>query len=167
MLVDWIKKIWDYNYWAHHKMLDCAAQLSKDDFEKPVDYSMGSVHQQLIHVMWAEWIWYSRIHKLPRPDFTTEDYPTIEALREKWVEIEASWRAYLNGLTDADLGTLIHYSRQNGETLDNPLCEILWHVVNHGTDHRAQILQLCHTYGAPTFEQDMFFYYRALKNNPG
>jgi uncharacterized damage-inducible protein DinB len=48
----------------------------------------------------------------------------------------------------------------NGEIVTSVLREILWHVVNHGTDHRAQILQLCYVYGAPTFEQDMFFFYR-------
>jgi uncharacterized damage-inducible protein DinB len=36
--------------------------------------------------------------------------------------------------------------------------EILAHVVNHGTDHRAQILSLLFQLGAPTVEQDLILY---------
>jgi uncharacterized damage-inducible protein DinB len=32
-------------------------------------------------------------------------------------------------------------------------------MVNHGTDHRAQILRLLYDLGAPTFEQDMIIYW--------
>lgn len=160
-MLNWIKTIWDYNYWAHHKMIDCVGQLSDTDFKKEVDYSMGSVHRQIVHVMWAESVWYARINGLVRPEFTTEDYPTVEAIRTKWSDIEAQWRTYLERLTEAELSTSFDYTRGNNEATSSVLRETLWHVVNHGTDHRAQILQLCHGYGAPTFEQDMFFYYRA------
>jgi uncharacterized damage-inducible protein DinB len=34
----------------------------------------------------------------------------------------------------------------------------LAHVVNHGTDHRGQILATLHGLGAPTVEQDMMFF---------
>ena len=36
--------------------------------------------------------------------------------------------------------------------------EVLIHVVNHGTDHRAQILARLHELGAPTLEQDLMLY---------
>jgi uncharacterized damage-inducible protein DinB len=32
------------------------------------------------------------------------------------------------------------------------------HVVNHGTDHRAQVLRILYELGAPTFEQDIMEY---------
>ena len=36
--------------------------------------------------------------------------------------------------------------------------QILLHMVNHGTDHRAQILARLHELGAPTTEQDLVLY---------
>ena len=162
-MLDWIKTIWDYNYWAHRKMFGCVMALSEADFKQPVVYSVGSVHEQVVHTMWAEAIWYARIHGEPRPTFTVADYPTRGAIRAKWDDIEAQWRAYLDTLTEADLNQLFVYTRGSGEKASNILRETLWHVVNHGTDHRAQILQLLHGYGAPTFEQDMFFYFRDMK----
>jgi uncharacterized damage-inducible protein DinB len=160
-MLDWIKTIWEYNYWAHHKMLDCVAHLSDEDFRRDVAYSIGSVQQQVVHVMWAENLWYARIQGTPFTELHAKDYPTPAAVRAKWSEVEAEWRAYLGRLTEADLDTTFQYTRSDGETITSLLSEILGHVVNHGTDHRAQILHLCYGYGAPTFEQDMFFYFRA------
>ena len=160
-MLNWINTIWHYNYWAHHQMLDCVSHISETDFKREVDYSMGSVHRQVVHVMWAESIWYARINGLPRPEYTVTDYPTLAAIRDKWSDIEAQWRAYLDRLTETELHSTFDYVRGNNEAITSVVYEILWHIVNHGTDHRAQILQLSHTYGAPTFEQDMFFYFRA------
>ena len=36
--------------------------------------------------------------------------------------------------------------------------EVLLHMVNHGTDHRAQILARLHELGAETVEQDLMLY---------
>ena len=46
-----------------------------------------------------------------------------------------------------------HYQHKIGEALI--------HVVNHSTDHRAQMLRLIGDYGGQTFEQDIIFYLRA------
>ncbi|MDQ7027716.1 MAG: DinB family protein [Anaerolineae bacterium] len=160
-MLDWIKTIWDYNYRAHHQMMDCVAQLSEADFKKEVEYSMGSVHRQVVHVMWAESVWFARINGLSRPEYTVDDYPTVQAIRKKWSDVEMQWQTYLDRLTEEELSASFDYVRGNDEETSSILRETLWHVVNHGTDHRAQILQLCHSYGAPTFEQDMFFYFQA------
>jgi uncharacterized damage-inducible protein DinB len=36
--------------------------------------------------------------------------------------------------------------------------QVLLHVVNHGTDHRAQLLRLIHDLGVKTTSQDFIFY---------
>jgi uncharacterized damage-inducible protein DinB len=43
---------------------------------------------------------------------------------------------------------------------EHKIGEVLIHVVNHGTDHRAQMLRLIGDYGGQTFEQDIIFYLR-------
>jgi uncharacterized damage-inducible protein DinB len=42
--------------------------------------------------------------------------------------------------------------------MGGPAWQVLAHVVNHGTDHRAQILRLLDRYGAPTFDQDLILH---------
>lgn len=159
-LVSWIGTLWDYNYWGNHRLLDCLETISEDDFTKQDDYSIGSIQHQLVHIMWAELVWYNRIHDQSRPTFTVEDYPSLESIRNQWEDFDNHWRQYLLSLTDDMLEEELHVTRQNGEAYVMSIQAIIHHIVNHGTNHRAQILHLIHVYGGRTFEQDMTAFFR-------
>jgi uncharacterized damage-inducible protein DinB len=45
-----------------------------------------------------------------------------------------------------------------GEDKDLVQWQVLLHVVNHGTDHRAQTLRLLNDLGVKTVSQDYIFY---------
>jgi uncharacterized damage-inducible protein DinB len=161
MHIDTIRLLYDYNYWAHRQVWACVEPLSEADYRRPVDYSMGSVHEQITHVMSAEWIWFSRLRGTsPTAMLHPEDFPDRATVRARWDEIEGEVRAYLGQLTETALLSTFEYSRTGGQRHQDRVLDILLHVVNHGTDHRAQILELLHTYGAPTIAQDLIFYLR-------
>ncbi len=42
--------------------------------------------------------------------------------------------------------------------LYGPAWQVLLHLGNHGTDHRAQVLRALQAFGAPTFDQDFILY---------
>jgi uncharacterized damage-inducible protein DinB len=46
---------------------------------------------------------------------------------------------------------------QRGGMKHDLVWQILAHMVNHGTDHRAQVLAVLYSLGAPTIEQDLMF----------
>jgi len=56
-------------------------------------------------------------------------------------------RAYLTGLSDADLQGMFRFRRTNGEELEFGLGPALAHVVNHGRQHRAEAALLLTEYG--------------------
>ncbi len=64
-------------------------------------------------------------------------------------------RAYLTGLRDEMLFTKPF---PPGEDEVLVVWQVLIHVVNHGTDHRAQILRLLNDLGFTTGPQDYIFY---------
>ena len=39
--------------------------------------------------------------------------------------------------------------------MPGPRWQALLHLVNHGTDHRATVLERLHALGVPTFDQDL------------
>lgn len=161
LTLDYIKTIWDYNYWGHHKLLDCLETVSSEDFVKPVPYSIGSLHQQIVHVMWAEALWMSRIRAEARINWTTETFPSLAAIRENWAIVEADWRKFVANLKEEDLARIVEsHSISKGQSYQDKLPQILVHVVNHGTDHRSQMLRIIHDFGGKTFEQDMIYYFR-------
>lgn len=68
--------------------------------------------------------------------------------------IEQNMRNYLAELRDELLST----KPLGGEDKDLYLWQVLLHVVNHGTDHRAQILRLLNDLGFRTTSQDYIFF---------
>lgn len=157
-----LKTLYDYNYWAHRLVWDNSVMaLSEHDFVRPLAYSIGSIHNQVVHTMSAEWIWTSRLGGTnPEAMLDPADFPTRAEVRTRWDEIEQEVRTFVNGLTDEDLNRRFTYQTTSGKQYSQSVAEVLLHVVNHGTDHRAQTLAMLHHLGAPTVEQDLIFYLR-------
>lgn len=80
-------------------------------------------------------------------------------MRGRWDAIEDDIRAYVYTLDEAANERVVEYDiPHRGGVKHSAVWQILAHVVNHGTDHRAQVLRLLHDFGAPTFEQDFMNY---------
>lgn len=147
-----------YNYhFAQNRQLldDYVAQLSAEQFVQAVDYSLGSVRNQLVHMISVDEAWFSGLRggEFPEP-LDPNQFPDLATLRAYWANIEAMMRDYLANLQDADLQT----KPLDGEDANLIVWQVLLQVVNHGTDHRAQILRLCHDFGIKTSSQDYIFY---------
>jgi len=156
-----IRTLYDYNYWAYDRMWECVSQLTNEQFTEELGYSYGSIRNQLVHVISATPRWLARIKGEPVPaQAQFEEYPTIAATRHKWDEEKAKTLAYIYALDQAQLDRMAHWeipTRQMVE--DNRQWELLLHLVNHGADHRIQILATLELhYKIKTFEQDLLFY---------
>jgi uncharacterized damage-inducible protein DinB len=77
-------------------------------------------------------------------------FGTTAAVRARWDKIEGSLREYLARLDEAEL------MRQFDERA--AVWQVLFHVVNHGTDHRAQTLAILAQLDVPGFAQDYYLY---------
>lgn len=161
MTADYFRLLFDYHYWALDRVWTCIDALTPEQFVQPLDYSVGSIRNQVVHTMAAEWLWMSRIQGTS-PDYFPqgEDYASAAAVRARWAEQEAEYRAYAAALTDTELERICDYRTTAGKPLSAQVGHILLHMVNHTTDHRAQILAMLHGMGAPTVEQDLIFYLR-------
>lgn len=164
MNMQWIRTLYDYHYWANQKVWDCVVPLSEAQSLKPFDYSIGTIRDQLVHMMSAEAIWFTRIAgESPSRMLDPADFPSLTSIQEQWSTIEQHVRHTIATLTDADLARPMAYQRTGGSPQSTPLVGILLHVVNHGTDHRAQVLQLINRVGGQSVEQDLIFYLRAQR----
>jgi uncharacterized damage-inducible protein DinB len=114
----------------------------------------------VVHTLGAEWLMLSRAKGAPIQRIPPkENYPTREAVRARWDELEAEWREFLASLSDDDLMREVEYTSFTGNKLRrSPILDLIMQAINHSTDHRAQTLALIHQVGGKTVEQDWIFY---------
>jgi uncharacterized damage-inducible protein DinB len=91
---------------------------------------------------------------MPQP-FPAAGLDDREAILAHWDSVEQGMRIYLANLRD---DMLFEKPFPEGEDKDLSLWQVLLHVVNHGTDHRAQLLRALSDLGIKTAPQDYIFY---------
>lgn len=160
MNTDYIRTIFDYNLWTHDRVWDCIMQLSDEQFVQEFDYSTGSIRNHVVHVMSTDDRWLARVAGIELPArLNAADFSTRAAARARWDAIQANNRAFVQSLTETDLDRVVTYDLPHrGGIKHDTVWQIIAHVVNHGTDHRSQILSLLYRLGAPTIEQDLMMY---------
>jgi uncharacterized damage-inducible protein DinB len=105
--------------------------------------------------------WIIRLKQAPiQPHLAFEDFNTCAETKAKWDELRAEAMDYVNSLSERDLDTIVRWELPARNLIaENAHWEILLHVANHATDHRAQILAMLNQhFGIETPEQDMLFY---------
>ncbi len=130
-----LRSLLQYNYDMHRRVWACIEHLSDSR-------------------------WLARVQGEPPPaHLVGGDFPTRAAVRVYWDVVEARVRGYSDTMDDAALQCVHHFDMPHrGGSRTASVWQILAHVVNHGTDHRAQVLALLHHFGAPTLEQDFILY---------
>ncbi|MDP9079566.1 MAG: DinB family protein [Bacteroidota bacterium] len=143
----------NYDRYANETIF--AAMLKTDPPEKSI--------QLMAHLLTAQQIWLNRCKGLPPiagvlwPEGKTDDFAgTIASNTE-------GWSNYLDTLQSDDFEKLISYKNSQGDSFQNKLSDVLAHLINHGTHHRAQIGQQLKFAGIDSLPNtDYIFYIRQL-----
>ena len=154
-----VKTLFEYHYASFDRIRSCAATLSEQQFVAASGYSVGSVRNQLAHCLMVDVRWLARLNGQPPPEMEYADFPDQATLWREWGVAQAQVMAYVNRLSAEALDEVVHLDfPERGGFRRNRRWQILLHMVNHGTDHRAQILALLAAFGAATFEQDLMLH---------
>jgi uncharacterized damage-inducible protein DinB len=153
MTADDFRSLFDYHFATNRAIWErCIILLTDEQFTRKTGYSVGSVRNQVVHMLNIDDRWFSGLRGVPIPGFLNPvHFHKRTVIRKKWDEVEASMHAYLVNVRDDMLGSQPFLSIDNDPIR---LWQVLLHVVNHGTDHRAQLLSLLHSLGVKTFPQD-------------
>jgi uncharacterized damage-inducible protein DinB len=157
-----ILMLFDYSAWANRRILDAAEGLSPEQFTAPAGLDYGSLRGTLVHILSAETTWRKRCQEgiSPSSPLVEDAFPTLAILRGRWMEAERAMAAFLASLTDEDLQRIIHYRTTKGAPYENPLWQLLLHVVNHGTQHRAEAAITLTQHGCSPGDVDLIVFLR-------
>lgn len=153
-VVEMIHTLMDYNDALHRRVWESILTLSNEQFTAEIPYSHGSIRNQMVHLAAVDGRWLRGLKGLSDArsfNPAAVDYATARSVYGLWDEIARALKAYVFKLTEAEL-------ESTPPGMPGPVWQVLIHVANHGTDHRAQVLRALHDFGAPTFDQDLILH---------
>ncbi|MDZ4840033.1 MAG: DinB family protein [Bacteroidota bacterium] len=114
------------------------------DLDLQVESSYSECWQLLIHTVHATNIWYSRIANMASYQYGINDYlPGDEAINSTNL-IFNNWKKYI---AEANLFETLSYTNLQGKQFESILYDVVLHLNNHCTHHRAQIMHLLRVEG--------------------
>ena len=163
-----IISIFDYYFWAFERVWECIFQISDEQFIMEIDYSTGSIRNIVLHILSGNRNWMSRLAgtEMP-PRLVFGDFDSLSKTKVTWDELQKEFLDHLNSFDQEQLDQTVEWEiLSQGLKSTNSRSEILLHLANHGTDHRAQILAILHHhFHVKTIEQDLIYYLAERKQN--
>ena len=112
--------------------------------------------QLLNHLIDAQQIWNERILKL-QPSVGVWEIRPLENLKN---HNENNYNKSLEILNNTELSQKIIYKNSKGIEFSNTVQDVIFHVINHSTYHRAQIASDLKANGIEPINTDYIFYKR-------
>jgi uncharacterized damage-inducible protein DinB len=125
-----------HNAWANLKLLDFCEQLTDEQLDATGIGCFGSIRDTLGHIVGAETSYVRRVNgKLPPTPISKDQFPGFAALKDT-----AHWTndQLLQLALAARKDTAVR-EREDEMVCVYPLASLMLQVINHATEHRAQI----------------------------
>jgi uncharacterized damage-inducible protein DinB len=134
--------LFDFNYWAHRRILATAARLTDPQFTLRSVIVGRDLRATLVHTLDVECSWRLRLQRRPeeewRKTLPTNDYRNLTSLADHWKRDEAEMRAWVATLDDEALARSADLDAKE----QYPLWYYLVHLFTHSQQHRAESAQL-------------------------
>ena len=154
-----ILTLFQYNQWSTGRILDAASKVTEGEFLAPAPFPHGGLRSTLVHTLFAEWVWRNRWEGVsPTQRLNPEEFPTFESLRERWAEEETRLMAFVNHVTDEQLNQAVRYNNLQGQPYERILWQMMAHLINHGTQHKAEAAAMLTGFGHSPGDIDMIYF---------
>ena len=138
------KELFEYSHHYNQKLIELLTENSDRVSEKSI--------QLMNHIINAHQIWNSRI--TGETPFEVWEIHSYEELEQYDL---SNYLKTLEILQASNFDEKIKYTNSKGETFISTSGDILFHVVNHSTYHRAQIATECKLNGISPLVSDYIF----------
>ena len=138
-LTDPLTTIFSHNLWANLRLLERCATLPSEHLDATVAGAFGSIHATLQHIVTAEQSYFSRI-STGQPYNRSEDAPPL-TIAEMTEAVRTTGLGLIEWAPTVHADDTVHID-WDGTPRDVPKTIILTQVINHATEHRAQIMTI-------------------------
>lgn len=154
---EYFLRLYRYNQWANQTYLQHLGGLEAVPERVMVLFS---------HVLTAQNNWLNRIKEVEHNPMPIWDFKPLSELQELANTNAELWLDYLEKASEEDLNKTIHYVNMQGIEYTNLASDIIIHVANHGTYHRAQFAVLLRQANIAPPNTDYITYTRVITNQP-
>jgi uncharacterized damage-inducible protein DinB len=155
--IEMVRTFIEYDQDMTRRVWASIERITDEQFTADDDYSRGSIRNLMVHLAHTNTRWLNGLKNLPDIQDQLapyESYTDRRSVRTYWDSVSKDLTEYVQGLTEEEL-------QSNPVDIPGPRWEVLLHLVNHGTDHRATILHRLQEFGAATFDQDFILWIAA------
>jgi uncharacterized damage-inducible protein DinB len=137
--MDSLTTIFSHNLWANRHLLERCAQLTSEQLEAAIPGAYGSIWETLEHIVSAERSYFSRI-STGQPFRRPKD--TLALTFPEMIEsIQMSGQGLVEWANQVKPGDTVQVDWDSAPR-DVPKGIILTQVINHATEHRAQVMAI-------------------------
>jgi uncharacterized damage-inducible protein DinB len=140
----------EYSNWANQRLLDAASVLPAEALAHDFNTADRTITGTLAHIFAAERVWLARVQRrVSEAPFITDTDRHIETLQREWPKVQNGWREWAGSIGDEDAAAVLSYQDLSQRSWQQPLWQVVLHVVNHSTHHRGQVSGFLRALGYP------------------
>jgi uncharacterized damage-inducible protein DinB len=154
-----------YNEWANQKIADVLLTTPDEIFFNKTGSSFSSIGDTVKHMWGAQYIWLMRLMGTSLREWPTNKFEGIkERLLEGFVQSGTDLVVFLSTFNETRLSDTYNYTNMKGDPFEDTYADTLFHIVNHSTYHRGQIITMLRQSGADrVVSTDLIHYLRLQK----
>jgi len=160
----------NYSVWATAKLSEILENVDESILKIETPSSFPTIEKTILHIWDAELVWFKRLQGESLTDWPSKSFEgDRETLIAGWIDNCIALKEYVESKGEDYLSTTISYKTMSGKPYSNTVEEMLFHVVNHGTFHRGQIITMLRANGVTKLAEteelsstDLITYLRAV-----
>jgi uncharacterized damage-inducible protein DinB len=156
---DTLTTLFSHNLWANLKLLDLCAGLTSEQLDATIPGAYGSIRDTLEHIVTAEQSYFSRI-STGQPRYHSEDAPPL-TIAEMMESVRTTGLGLIEWAPKVQADDTVQLD-WDGTPRQVPKTTILTQVINHATEHRAQIMAILTQLGIQPPDLDSWSYFDQL-----
>jgi uncharacterized damage-inducible protein DinB len=156
----------EFNAWANGLMISTLKPLSEELFYLENNGSFPSIAKTTLHMWGAQHIWYTRMQgeSLKQAPMVA-DPPSKADMLDGLLSSSEDYVAFVGSVDPDFLSGRYHYTNLRGQSFEDSYEDTLYHVVNHSTYHRGQVILMLREVGVtPLPGTDLIHYLRSQRN---
>jgi uncharacterized damage-inducible protein DinB len=158
--MDTLTTLFSHNLWANLMLLEKCKALSSDQLDTSLEGTFGSIRDTFQHIALAERAYLSRISTGKRYYHPKDADPmTLFEIRES---LQVTGKGLLVWSAKVQVDDVVEID-WDGVLRDVPKTTILTQVINHATEHRAQIMVILTQLGIEPPDLDSWTYFLEMK----